>query len=133
MGKRKRLIYFHLVWSVRDDSSPISKEIERPIFRCIVSQIHKLNCQVLAINSVPDHIHLVVKVRSTVSIANLVKQAKGVSAKFTNDQLNPESYFRWEAGYGAFTISRWDLERIINYVRRQKDHHQIGFSNDDLE
>lgn len=133
MGNRKRVICFHLVWSVRKDCSGITNDIERPIYRCIVDQVHKLNCQVLAINGVLDHIHLVVKVRSTVSIAHLVKQAKGVSAMFANDQLVSDGNFRWEPGYGAFTVSRWDLEKIINYVKKQKRHHQVGSLLDDLE
>ena len=133
MGNRKRVIYFHFVWSVSDSSTEINGQIERPLFRCIVGQIHKLNCKVLAINGVPDHIHLVVKVSTTVSIAHLVKQAKGVSAKFANDQLLSDGYFQWEPGYGAFTISRWDLDKIINYVKKQKTHHQVGKLLGDLE
>ena len=133
MRNRKRVIYFHLVWNVHDADSLISKEIERALYRCIVDQIQKLKCQVLAINGVPDHIHLVVKVKSTVSIAHLVKQAKGVSAKFVNDQLINNGCFHWEPGYGAFTVSRWDLEKIINYVKKQKTHHQIGLLSEDLE
>jgi len=133
MGNRKRLIYFHLVWSVSDGYQLLTKEIERPIYRCITDQIHKLKCQVLAINSVPDHIHLVVKVRSTISIAFLVKQAKGVSSKLANDQLVIPNKFRWRPGYGAFTISRWDLSKIINYVNNQKNHHYESTFLNDLE
>lgn len=133
MRNRKRVIYYHLVWNVSDEDTLISKDIERPLYRCIVDQIQKLKCQVLAINGIPDHIHVIVKVKSTVSIAHLVKQAKGVSSKFVNDQLINNGCFRWEPGYGAFTVSRWDLEKIINYVKKQKTHHQVGLLLEDLE
>ncbi len=76
--------------------------------------------QVLAINGVPDHIHLVVKLRSAVPVALLKKQAKGISARFINERLEMKVRFRWQSGYGAFTISRWDLPMIINYVKKQK-------------
>ena len=52
---------------------------------------------------------------------------------FANDQLVSDGNFRWEPGYGAFTVSRWDLEKIINYVKKQKRHHQVGSLLDDLE
>ena len=133
MGNRKLVIYFHLIWSTQDSMPWISSDIERPIYRCIVNQIQKLSCEVLAINGVPDHIHLVVKMRSTTPVASLVKQAKGISSKFVNDQLNFDGEFRWSSGYGAFTISRWDLAMIINYVKKQKIHHADGSVNEELE
>jgi REP element-mobilizing transposase RayT len=117
------MIYFHFIWCTKDRYPFIEANIERPIYRCIVRQIHKSGSKVLAINGVPDHIHLVVKMRSAVSVSNLVKQAKGVSSKFINDHLGFKGEFRWQSGYGAFTISRWDLTQIINYVKRQKTHH----------
>jgi len=123
VSNRKLVIYFHFIWGTQDGDPLISKDIERPVYRCIVSQVQKLGCQVLAINGVPDHIHLVVKVRSTVPVALLIKQAKGVSAKFINDHLQVKTKFRWQSGYGAFTISRWDLPMIINYVNNQRTHH----------
>ena len=85
-----------------------------------------MGCEVLAINGIPDHVHRVVKLKSTIAISLLVKQAKGVSAKFINEQLVMSGNFRWRGGYGAFTISRWDLQMIINYVNNQKPHHQEG-------
>ena len=126
MSNRKLVIYFHFIWGTQDRKPLISRENERRIYRCIVNQIHLLGCETLAINGVPDHIHLVVKVRSTVAIATLIKQAKGVSAKFINEHLTVGYLFRWQSGYGAFSISRWDLPMIINYVKKQKEHHQEG-------
>ena len=133
MSNRKLAIYYHLIWSTQDKLPWITSDLERPIYRCIYSQIHNLGCEVLIINGVPDHIHLVVKMRSTVPVASLVKQAKGISSKFINDQLKVNSKFRWSAGYGAFSISRWDLPMIINYVMKQKTHHADGSLLEELE
>jgi REP element-mobilizing transposase RayT len=78
---------------------------------------------VLALNGMPDHVHLVVSFPTTTSIADLAKQVKGVSSHFVNEMLKPEAQFKWQGSYGAFTVSRWDLERAIEYVKRQKEHH----------
>jgi REP element-mobilizing transposase RayT len=82
----------------------------------------------LALNGMSDHVHLVVSFPTTITIANLVKQVKGVSSHFVNETLRPEAQFKWQGGYGAFTVSRWDLPKIIKYVKRQKEHH----AEDDL-
>jgi len=133
MGKRKLVIYYHLIWGIQGGDPLITKKIERPVYRCIVDQVQKLDCEVLVINGVSDHLHLIVKLRSTVPVSLLVKQAKGVSAKFINTQLGGYGKFHWRSGYGAFTISRWDLPMIINYVKKQKTHHQDGSLMHELE
>jgi len=133
MGNRRLKLYLHLVWGTWDGNPWIIPRIERLVYRCIVNQIQQFDCKVIAINGVADHIHLVVRLKSTVSVALLVKKAKGVSARYINQFLDLEEHFKWRAGYGGFTISRWDLPTIINYVKKQKTHHDDGSLNADLE
>jgi putative transposase len=60
-----------------------------------------------------------------IPVAHLVKQVKGVSSHFVNETLRPEQQFKWQGGYAAFTISRWDLPKVVGYVKRQKEHHAV--------
>ncbi len=62
-----------------------------------------------------------------------MKHTKGVSSRFINKYLDIDDFFRWQVGYGAFTVSRWDLPIIVNYVRKQKKHHREDDLNNDLE
>ena len=101
----------------------ITPEIERRLHRNIESEARKMGCTVLALNGMPDHVHLVAGFPTTITLANLVKQVKGVSSHFVNETLKPASQFKWQGSYGAFTVSRWDLERVIEYVKHQKEHH----------
>ena len=133
MGNNKIALYLHLVWATWDRTPWISPNIEQRIFRNIVSQAHLFNCKVLIINGMPDHIHLVVKYPTTITVADLVKKAKGVSSRFINQKQFLDVPFKWQIGYGAFTISRWDLHKIINYVKNQKIHHSVGNLKVDLE
>jgi REP element-mobilizing transposase RayT len=104
----------------------IADQIERQVFRFICSQIQEMCCTLLAINGMPDHVHIVVKFPTTISIADLVKKVKGTSSRFINSNDRTSTQFKWQIGYGAFTISRWDLQKIIYYVRNQKKHHYEG-------
>ncbi len=133
MGNKKSALYLHLIWSTWDRTPWLTSNVENQIYRIIVSQVYRLGCKVLAINGMPDHIHLVVNFPTTITIANLVKKAKGVSSRVINQQLILDEHFKWQVGYGAFTISRWDLYRIINYVKNQKKHHACGDLEGDLE
>lgn len=82
-----------------------------------------MRCIVLALNGMLDHVHILLVIPSTVSIADLAKQLKGASSHFVNEVLRPEMPFKWQGSYGAFTVSRWDVDKIGGYVQNQKQHH----------
>jgi REP element-mobilizing transposase RayT len=123
MRRNKLRLYLHLVWATWDRLPLITPEIERPLYRCIQKEARDIGCKVLALNGIEDHVHLVVSFPATITIADLLKQVKGVSSRFVNDQLSPETQFKWQGSYGAFTVSRWDLTKVTQYVKRQKEHH----------
>ncbi|HQE92269.1 MAG TPA: transposase [Anaerolineae bacterium] len=78
---------------------------------------------VLALNGTADHVHLLGTIPATLTIADLLKQIKGVSSHFVNETLSPPP-FKWQGSYGAFTVSRWDVDKIKRYIKRQKEHHR---------
>jgi putative transposase len=123
MRRNKLSLYLHLIWATWERLPIITPEIERRLFRNIESEAQKQGCIVLALNGMPDHVHLLVKIPSTITIADLVKQVKGVSSHFVNETLRPTQFFKWQGNYGAFTVSRWDAEKIVGYINRQKEHH----------
>ena len=126
MRRNKLALFLHLVWATWDRMPLITPNIERRLYRNIESEAQKLGCTVLALNGTEDHIHLLVTIPATTTIANLLKQVKGVSSHFVNETLKPPTQFKWQGGYGAFTVSRWDVEKIKEYIRRQKEHHRTG-------
>jgi putative transposase len=123
MRRNKLALYLHLVWATWDRLPLITPQMERRLHRCIESEARDQKCAVLALNGTADHVHLVVSFPTTITIANLVKQAKGVSSHFVNAVLSPDTPFKWQGNYGAFTVSRWDIDKIIQYVQHQKEHH----------
>jgi REP element-mobilizing transposase RayT len=81
----------------------------------------------------PDHIHLLLKFPTTVRIADLVKNVKGVSSRLINlDNIVPEP-FKWSSDYGVFSVSRWDTEKVKYYIKNQKHHHKTNSLIEQLE
>ncbi len=111
----------------------IRLEIERRLLRNIESEVQGLGCKVPAINCTEDHTHILLSIPTTISIADLVKQMKGVSSHFANDELELEYQFKWQGSYGAFSVSRWDVDKIKQYVTRQKEHHASGELRQEFE
>ena len=114
MRRNKLRLYLHLVWATWDRHPLITPEIERPLYRCIQKEAKNKGCTVLALNGVADHVHLLVSFPTTITIAELVKQVKGVSSYFVNQSLKPTTEFKWQGFYGAFTVSRWDVDKVFH-------------------
>ena len=128
MRRNKLALYLHVIWTTWDRLPFITSSIERRLYRVLEGKTREMGCTVLALDGTSNHVHLVVSFPSNVSVAVLIKQIKGASSYFVNEVLQPEVQFRWQGGYGAFTVSRWDVSKIIRYVKRQKEHH----ATDDL-
>ena len=127
-------IYIHLVWTTWKRNSSIRPEFERRLYRYIVTVSQNLGCKVLAINGTEDHVHVLVSILPSVSISYLVHRIKGASSRFVNDKIKPEGfYFKWQARYGAYSVSKRDLPRIVEYIKQQKRHHSVHSTLDDLE
>ncbi len=133
MRRNKLALYVHLVWATWDRLPLITPDIERRLYRCIEKEVQDMGGVVFALNGAEDHAHLLASFPTTVTIADFVKQTKGVSSHFANEALRPAHDFKWQGSYGAFTVSRWDLERIVNYIKRQKVHHAAGELLPELE
>jgi len=126
MRRNKLALYVHLVWATWDREPLITPDIERRLQRNIESEARDMGCVVHALNGTEDHLHLLVGIPTTISMADLTKQVKGVSSRFVNDALKPGYYFKWQGSYGAFTVSYSDLDNVIDYINRQKEHHRSG-------
>ncbi len=87
----------------------------------------------MALGGTTDHVHLVVWFSPSVAISDLVKRAKGASAYCANHADPDGETFRWQGGYGAFTLSVTHLQKALRYVKHQEEHHCIGRLSDSLE
>jgi putative transposase len=119
----KAEVYLHFIWTTHQRTPLVSPDVEEAIYACIVNEARRLGGWVYAIGGMPDHVHLVVKMPTKVSPAQLMQQVKGVSSAFARDQLFRGKMFRWQEGYGVFSISRSHRDRVIAYVQNQKQRH----------
>ena len=71
-----------------------------------------------------DHIHILVAIPATMAVAKAVQSIKGVSSKWIHEEFPEQKKFAWQAGYGAFSVSRSRLEATAAYIRNQREHHR---------
>jgi putative transposase len=132
--RSKTQIFIHMVWATKRRKPFLEQsDYERRIHRCIHSEAERLNCTVLAVDGMPDHVHLVVQLSAIVSPAKLAQGVKGNSSRFANAQLEFCEPFDWQDNYAAFSVSREELPKVIAYVQNQKQHHADGTLWPELE
>ena len=108
--------YFHLIFSPKNRQALIHKtwknELEKYITGIIQNNKHKL----LAIGSMPDHIHIFIGYNLNQYIPDLVEEIKTSSNRWIKDKKFSKYKFEWQKGYGAFTHSHSQLDSIIKYI-----------------
>ncbi len=126
MRRSKIEVFIHYVWATKN-REPFLQDasIERRVHRCIHAQAEKWGCEVVALNGMPDHVHLLLQIPVTVTISHLAKQCKGVSSTFARAQLLGDA-FDWQDGYAALGIGRRQIPLVVAYIEGQKQHHAAG-------
>lgn len=117
-------IYLHLVFAVKNRQNLISDKIREDLHKYITGIVQNRNQKMLAINSMPDHIHILIGFGTSVTIADLVHDIKIASTKFINSNENSIGKFAWQTGYGAFSYARSQLDDIVKYIGNQEIHHK---------
>jgi REP element-mobilizing transposase RayT len=77
----------------------------------------------MALNAMPDHVHLCVQAATRLSPSEIAQRAKGVSSRFVHCNFAGGESFRWQEGYGVFNLSRSHVASVVKYIQGHKEHH----------
>lgn len=116
-------VYIHIVFTVEGRQNLIPKEHKEELHKYITGIIQNKGQKVIAINSMPDHIHILIGVKPNISLSDLVRDTKANSSKFINEKNWVMGRSSWQEGFGAFSYSHSQLDTVINYIRNQEKHH----------
>lgn len=117
-------IWIHSIWATKNRQHYITPNIERKVYDFIYNQFRDLGCVVRAINGMPDHIHCLFLLNPNKSISDVIKQVKGSTSNFLNQEKLILDHFSWQTGYATFSVSESVLERVYHYIKNQKEHHR---------
>ncbi|HUX97268.1 MAG TPA: IS200/IS605 family transposase [Bacteroidales bacterium] len=116
-------IHIQAVFAVQNRLSLISAKWEDRLYQNIAGIIRKNGHKLLAINGMPDHIHILFGLRPSHSLSDLMQDIKGDSSKWINQNKFTLGRFSWKEGYGAFSYSKSQIKNVTEYIINQKQHH----------
>ena len=117
-------IYIQTVFAVEGRLSLIRPEFKEGLYKYITGIVRNQKQKLIAINGMPDHVHILIGLRPALALADLVQQIKVDSTHFINKRRLVHGRFSWQEGYGAFSYGHSQLNTIIRYIQNQERHHQ---------
>lgn len=115
-------LFYHFICATKNRASLLTPELEPHVHHYCTSKARELGALMFAINGVEDHLHAVAALPPRISPAEFVKRIKGASSRFVTKRFDVP--FVWQEGYGVFSVSESDLEKVVAYVNAQKEHHR---------
>ena len=117
-------ILYQIVFSTKYRERTLTENNRDKMFKYIWGLLKNKKCHLYRINGVEDHLHIVTHLHPTVALSSLVKDIKVSSSLYIKEQNLFENFTSWQEGYGAFTYSIKEKDRLIEYVKNQEAHHR---------
>lgn len=116
-------IHVQFVFTVQNRQSLIRKEWQDELYKYITGIVQANKHKMLQINGMPDHVHLLIGMRPSQSLSDLMRVVKGDSSEWINKRGFTKSRFSWQEGYGAFSYTKSQVPNVIRYIQNQEAHH----------
>ena len=113
---------YHIVYATKERAPLITNPLRPRLHEYLGGTVRGLGGTALEINGTNDHVHILAKLRPTISVSDFISKLKSGSSGFAKRQT--AGRFAWQARYGAFTVSESQVERVRKYIRNQEEHHR---------
>jgi len=124
MGNSYISCWVHYVFSTKNQEKWLKSDIREKLFPYIGGICRENNFKLIKAGGVDDHLHLLVSLPSTITIAKAIQYLKGGSSRWIHETFGNMKDFAWQEGYGAFTIGVSQIDQTKIYITNQEDHHR---------
>lgn len=114
----------HYIFSTKERFPFIDQALEARLWRYMGGIARENGMKALAVGGTADHVHTLLSLPATLSVAKAIQLIKGGSSKWVHDRLPKYRKFEWQDGYGAFSVSASQMKSVIRYINGQKEHHR---------
>jgi putative transposase len=117
-------IYIHSVFTVQNRISLVRSEWKDELYKYITGIVKNNGHKMIAINGMPDHIHIFIGLKPSQSVSLLMQNIKEHSSKWIKSKGFVKSAFKWQEGFGAFSYSISQIDSVVKYIHKQQFHHR---------
>ena len=126
-------VWIHIVFSTKE-RRPFLQDgsFQHEMFRMLSYHVNQSNCVSVSIGGHVDHVHLLIGLSRTITVAHLVENVKTETSKWAKKAAGGHPDFSWQSGYGVFSVSESLLDEVDRYIRNQAEHHQAMSFQDEF-
>lgn len=117
-------LYIQIVIVVKGRHCLIPNDKKENLYKYITGIIQNKKHKLISINRISNHIHFLIGLNPSEALSELVKEVKRCSTNFINEQKWLKSKFSWQKGFGGFSYSRSQLDKVVKYIENQEEHHK---------
>jgi len=123
MAQSLARIYLHIVFGTKYRLPLIPEEVEDDLYRYMAGILNNMDGTAIKIGGVSDHVHILNTMPRTISVSKMIGILKKDSSKWLKTRSDKYKKFRWQDGYGVFSVSQKDVNRVKRYIENQHRHH----------
>ena|ERR1041385_2921290 len=117
-------LYVHVTFGVKFRQQLLAREWRDELFKYITGVTTNKKQILMQINGTEDHIHILLAIKPTVLLSDVVRDIKANSSRFINEKNWVKGKFEWQGGFGAFSVGHSQVNMVVNYIRNQEEHHR---------
>jgi REP element-mobilizing transposase RayT len=125
-------LLFHCVFSTRERRELLTAQVRESLYPYMASIMDQAKGHVLRVGGTKDHVHLLLRLATDTSVAEAMRLIKANSSRWLNRRFGAPGPFRWQEGFGAFTVSWSAMEDVCAYIDGQEAHHRRQSTRDEL-
>ncbi len=117
-------IWVHLIWTTHKRERILNKDQRPKVFDHLIGNAERIGLHLEQTNIQPEHVHTLLCLPSDKAIESVAHDLKGESSRWINENDLIRGKFRWQRGYGVFSVSASQVESVKNYIKNQDEHHR---------
>lgn len=124
MPQSLSLVIVHVIFSTKDRRGLLNATVRPNLHAYLATVTRNAQCQCYRVGGTSDHVHLAIRLARTLTIADLIEMLKTSSSRWLKTQSPDLADFRWQRGYGCFSVGPMDLDSVCAYIDNQENHHR---------
>jgi REP element-mobilizing transposase RayT len=124
MGQSLVKNYIHIIFSTKLRVPLILESIENELYSYIGGICKQLECYPVKIGGYIDHIHILCMLSKKIPLMKLLEEIKAHSSRWIKTKDDTLKKFYWQNGYGAFSVNPYEIDKVVEYIENQKEHHR---------
>lgn len=125
-------LLYHCVLATKERRQFLKPDLRQRIYGYIKGIVAQCDGRVLAIGGTADHVHILLELPGSISIAEAMRLVKTNSSKWIHEMFPTHTSFAWQTGYAAFTVSSSAVDDVVHYIENQERHHRTRSFDEEL-